>query len=75
MQLIARLHLPAQYDTSNSVAVPLLLDFHGWTGTAHDQESASWTRDKIIVVSHSTFYLSSDRLILVITVAARFQRW
>ena len=40
MQLIARLHLPAQYDTSNSVAVPLLLDFHGWTGTAHDQESA-----------------------------------
>ena len=40
MQLIARLHLPAQYNTSNSVAVPLLLDFHGWTGTAHDQESA-----------------------------------
>ena len=31
------LHLPAHYDTSNSVPVPLVLDYHGWTGTAHDQ--------------------------------------
>ena len=31
------LHLPAHYDTSNTVPVPLVLDYHGWTGTAHDQ--------------------------------------
>ena len=31
------LHLPAHYDVSNNVAVPLLLDYHGWTGNAHDQ--------------------------------------
>jgi len=31
------LHLPAHYDTSNTVATPLVLDYHGWTGTAHDQ--------------------------------------
>lgn len=31
------LHLPAHYDTNNNVAVPLMLDYHGWTGTAHDQ--------------------------------------
>ena len=31
------LHLPAHYDTSNTVPVPMMLDYHGWTGTAHDQ--------------------------------------
>jgi len=31
------LHLPAHYDPSNTVPVPLVLDYHGWTGTAHDQ--------------------------------------
>ena len=30
-------HLPAYYDTSNTVPVPLVLDYHGWTGTAHDE--------------------------------------
>ena len=31
------LHLPAHYDTSNTKTVPVMLDYHGWTGTAHDQ--------------------------------------
>ena len=31
------LHLPAHYDTSNTVPVPLVLDYHGWGGTARDQ--------------------------------------
>jgi len=31
------LHLPAHYDTSNTKPVPVMLDYHGWTGTAHDQ--------------------------------------
>ena len=31
------IHLPAHYSVDNNVAVPLLLDYHGWTGNAHDQ--------------------------------------
>jgi len=31
------LHVPAAYSTENDVPVPLVLDFHGWGGTAHDQ--------------------------------------
>ena len=31
------LHLPLRYDLGNNIAVPLVLDYHGWTGTAHDQ--------------------------------------
>ena len=33
------LHLPAHYDPSNTVAVPLVLDYHGWTGSASQQMS------------------------------------
>ena len=33
------LHLPAQYDTSNTQALPLVLDYHGWTGSASQQMS------------------------------------
>lgn len=37
------LHLPANYDQSNNVAVPLLLDYHGWTDNAVEQmEIAPW---------------------------------
>ena len=39
------LHLPALYDTSNSVPVPLVLDNLGWTGTAHDQTVNMLGRD------------------------------
>ena len=31
------LHLPANYDQSNTVAVPLLLDYHGWSRSADIQ--------------------------------------
>ena len=31
------LHLPAQYDLTNSLPVPLVLDYHGWGGTLHSQ--------------------------------------
>ena len=34
------LHLPAQYDESNSVAVPLVLDYHWWGGSASSQVSS-----------------------------------
>ena len=34
------LHLPVQYDTDNTQAVPLVLDYHGWTGSASQQMSA-----------------------------------
>ena len=33
------LHLPAQYDESNTVAVPLVLDYHWWGGSASSQVS------------------------------------
>ena len=33
------LHLPAQYDLSNSRPVPLLLDYHWWGGSASSQVS------------------------------------
>ena len=36
------LHLPARYDTSNSVKVPLVLDFHCRTCTATSQMSTAW---------------------------------
>ena len=28
------LHLPTYYKTNNDVAVPLILDYHGWTSNA-----------------------------------------
>ena len=31
------IHIPAHYNTSNNVAVPLVLDYHGWGGTTHYQ--------------------------------------
>ena len=31
------LHLPASYDPANSLATPLLLDYHGWTRSADIQ--------------------------------------
>ena len=36
------LHLPARYETSNSVAVALVLDFHCRTCTATTQMSSAW---------------------------------
>ena len=36
------LHLPARYNTSNSVKVPLVLDFHCRTCTATSQMSSAW---------------------------------
>ena len=33
------LHLPANFLTSNTEPVPLVLDYHGWTGSASDQMS------------------------------------
>ena len=38
------LHLPASYDASNDQPVPLMMDFHGWTGSAADQmDWGAWT--------------------------------
>ena len=31
------IHIPAHYDPSNNVAIPLVLDYHGWGGTTHYQ--------------------------------------
>ena len=37
------LHLPANFDTSNSLALPLVLDYHGWTGSADNQvDNVPW---------------------------------
>ena len=36
-----RLHVPRHYDTSNLVAVPLVMDYHGWGGNAQWQEKDS----------------------------------
>ena len=36
------LHLPARYDTSNGVKVPLVLDFHCSSCTADFQMSSPW---------------------------------
>ena len=30
------LHLPAHYDMANTLPTPLVIDYHGWTGNAHD---------------------------------------
>ena len=30
------LHLPAHYDMANTRPTPLVIDYHGWTGNAHD---------------------------------------
>ena len=30
------LHVPANYDPSNTVSVPLVLGYHGWGGSAWD---------------------------------------
>jgi len=36
-------HLPTAYSMDNNVPVPLLVDFHGWGGTDHDQiNSVPW---------------------------------
>jgi len=36
-------HVPTHYNTANDVPVPLLVDFHGWGGTAQDQmKSVPW---------------------------------
>ena len=38
------LHVPANYDHSNNVPVPLVLDYHGWTGSADNQiQNVPWT--------------------------------
>jgi len=34
-----RLHIPLHYDTTNISPVPLLLDYHGWSGTANSHEN------------------------------------
>ena len=36
------LHLPANYDTTNSVSVPLVVDFHCRTCSATSQMSTAW---------------------------------
>ena len=37
------LHLPAHYDTTNTRPTPLMLDYHGWSGTAHsDMVNMPW---------------------------------
>ena len=38
------LHVPTNYDQSNNVPVPLVLDYHGWTYNADRQiENIPWT--------------------------------
>ena len=34
-----RLHIPLHIDTSNTKPIPLLLDYHGWSGTANSHEN------------------------------------
>ena len=34
-----RLHIPLHFDTTNISPVPLLLDYHGWSGTANSHEN------------------------------------
>ena len=36
-----RLHLPLHFPLANSVPLPLVLDYHGWGGTARSQEKDS----------------------------------
>ena len=36
-----RLHLPLNYNPNNEVAVPLVMDYHGWGGNAQWQEKDS----------------------------------
>ena len=35
----SRLHIPLHIDTSNTKPIPLLLDYHGWSGTANSHEN------------------------------------
>ena len=39
------LHLPAHYHLTNTNPVPLVMDYHGWTGTIHDQMTNMPWRD------------------------------
>ena len=39
------LHLPLHYSLSNTEPVPLVLDYHGWTGTIHNQMVSMPWRD------------------------------
>ena len=52
------LHLPAHYDTSNAVPVPLVLDYHGWGGTARDQMVHMPWRDVADMDSTGFIYIS-----------------
>ena len=38
------LHLPASFDSSNNVPVPMVIDYHWWGGSANSQISNTpWT--------------------------------
>ena len=54
------LHLPAHYDTSNTVATPLVLDYHGWSGTAHDQMVNMPWRDVADVDPQGFIYVTME---------------
>ena len=52
------LHIPANFDTSNTVALPLVLDYHGWTGSADDQvNSVPWAQ---LADTEGFLYVSMD---------------
>ena len=52
------LHLPAHYDTSNTVPVPLVLDYHGWGGTKHYQMVKMPWRDVADMDAKGFIYIS-----------------
>ena len=60
MTRVYSLHLPSKYDPSNSVATPLVLDYHGWSGTAHDQMTSMPWRDVADVDSSPFIYVAME---------------
>ena len=52
------LHLPATWDSSNTESLPLVLDYHGWTGSADDQvSSVPWAE---LADTEGFLYVSMD---------------
>ena len=52
------LHLPGHYDTTNTLPVPLVLDYHGWGGSLHSQMVNTPWRDVADLDSPGFLYVA-----------------
>jgi hypothetical protein len=51
-----KLHIPRNYKLNNTIPIPLLVSFHGWSGNAIENEQDAEFISKLTLVNHVNIF-------------------